>query len=495
MPPSPASSLVILLVLLASSARALETHDERVTLTPLLDGSLALDFAFESSSTRDDARHRAKTSKTLASTLTTSDAASLEVWFGRGRWNARRWGAPPSTARAIGAEVIGRWRARALAGEGWRRATRTLGGTFCASLRAMDAGAVTTEPALGFRPWDGDERGRVGTVDEDVVKRASLPGEAVCVENLAPWLKQLPCRDRAGLAKALKTAHVVFGARHVTLGARMWMDGDTVRTEQTLMMVLRSDGDAFRGVMDLIKEAGANTCVAADSSRVQIYDGEEVRTFDLSAANARALDAWAMRPVHRAPKLFIERFLTGTGNENGGIVIDVERNLEEKNAHASSPIRIRLFQPLPWFVRLYMHTLSVELDGEVVRGATEGIRYVPAKDRVRSSLLELQMVIPSNASTLRLSLDFDKGFLRSREFPPDANRGFDLPSARLDYFALEGDARPSSVYLNGLLLLLPTPDFSMVYNAVALAGSALSILVLTTIRSLTVREAWRDYKV
>lgn len=27
-----------------------------------------------------------------------------------------------------------------------------------------------------------------------------LPEEALCTENLAPWLRMLPCRDKAGLA-------------------------------------------------------------------------------------------------------------------------------------------------------------------------------------------------------------------------------------------------------------------------------------------------------
>jgi phosphatidylinositol glycan class T len=165
-----------------------------------------------------------------------------------------------------------------------------------------------------------------------------------------------------------------------------------------------------------------------------------------------------------------------------------------------------LFQPLPWFVKLYMHTLSIELDGVAVsREVLDEMHFVPAEDRVRSSLLELQMVLPANASMLRLRLDFDKGFLR----------GFDLPPARFDAFrVIHADTRvprtqqasafldklrassvaPETLYMNSLLLLLPTPDFSMTFNVAAMTGSVLSILFLSLMRAMTARESWKDYR-
>ena len=484
---------------------AAETFEERVDVAPLPDGAIALTFRFDSSSS-SSARHRSKTSKTLASVLAASRATELELWFGRGRWNARRWGASSVTARPIGAEVRGSWRTRAEAERGWRTATTTLGGVFCASLSALWESEATTEPMLAFREWDGGALGRRAIEGEDVVKHASLPAEAVCVENLAPWLKQLPCRDRAGLAKALKTAHTVFGASHLTFGLRLWTEGELVRVEQTLMMVLPGDGEAFKSVLGIIRSAKENACIATDRSLVHVMDGDDARMFDTASFDLSDSDVASLRTHLRKPQLFVERFLTGSGNENGGIIINVERAMNGADA-PSVPIRARLFQPLPWFVRMYTHTLSIEFDGRVApKGALEGIRYVPAQDRVRSSLIEMQIVIPANASTMRLSVDFDKGFLRAHEFPPDANRGFDLPPARLDFFSVKVDegrgmeaaresrARPEAVYMNGLLLLLPTPDFSMSYNAAAMMGSAISALLLTAMRSMTSREAWKEYR-
>ena len=157
------------------------------------------------------------------------------------------------------------------------------------------------------------------------------------------------------------------------------------------------------------------------------------------------------------------------------------------------------------------------------RPSVEGIRWVPGTDRRRPSVLELQLSLPASASVARVYVGFEKAFLRLAEFPPDANRGFDLPAALLllpppDLVrfnrnrnrggdpssssspppllsplldAVEGlaappgggggsgdgypgsDSRlhsPEAVYMGGLLLPLPTPDFSMPFNVITMVG-------------------------
>ena len=374
--------------------------------------------------------------------LSESGFEELELWFGRGRWNARRWGAPPVTAKPIGAEVWATWAKNktrdADASQvdpslgGWKKAVKSLGGVFCASLSTLAESSALTQPVLAFQEWDGAKTARARVDADVVVKHASLPHESVCVENLAPWLKQLPCRDRSGIGKVLATAHAVFGARHLTFGLRLSKTNTEIISEQTLMMVVPTGDRAYGDIMESIAHSRNDACPAADDSYVHVRDGERLKT--LSALKGRdQLEAMTRGVNHRKPIVYVERFLTGNGNENGGIIIDVERTKGDLNG----PIRIRLFQPLPWFVKLFMHTLRIQHDGrDVSRDATEGIKFVPAIDRIRSSTLELQAVIPANVSTLRLYMQYDKGFLRQSEFPPDANRGFDLPPAKMDAFMI-----------------------------------------------------------
>jgi len=507
--------LVAFVVALVDVARASdETFVEEVLVERLNDGVGALVFSFTSDAPANST-HLSKTSKPIASLMRVSRAETLDLWFGRGRWNARRLGAPTVTAKPSGAEVVGTWDV-ADADAGWRDATTMLGGIFCASLSGLRASTATTTPAVMFRPWDGSSTTTKRVDREMVTKYAHLPREAVCVENLAPWLKQLPCRERGGFARALRSAHDVFGAEHLTFGVRARAVADRLRIEQTLMIVLPSASAAFARARDALSSAENARCVAADRSVLHIRHGDSLKPYEAGVdAFPESMEG---ETSFRTPTLFVERFFTGTGNEAGGVVFDVERAGGGLGKLANRPpVRVRLFQTFSWFVKMYLHTLTVEIDGRTVsRDAVDGVRFVPAVDRERSSELEVQMMLPANASTIRLQFDYDKGFLRAHEFPPDGNRGFDLPPARVDAFIVGVDSAatstiattrrtpfldrlradgvaPTATYTQGLLLLLPTPDFSMTFNVAGMTGTTLSILFVSTIARLVYREAWRGY--
>jgi GPI-anchor transamidase subunit T len=72
----------------------------------------------------------------------------------------------------------------------------------------------------------------------------------------------------------------------------------------------------------------------------------------------------------------------------------------------------------------YLHTLIAKLPDKTPLPLTT-LRYRPAIDRLRGTQLECQLVIPGN-STVSLTWEFDKSILRYTEYPPDANRGFDV---------------------------------------------------------------------
>ena len=197
-----------------------------------------------------------------------------------------------------------------------------------------------------------------------VTKYAHLPREAVCVENLAPWLKQLPCRERGGFARALRSAHDVFGAEHLTFGVRARVVGDRLSIEQTLMMALPSASTAFANAKDALSRAEDARCVATDRSLLHVRGGDSLKTYEMGVDEfPESMDG---ETSFRAPTLFVERFFTGTGNEAGGVVLDLERaNWGGGEFNGRAPVRVRLFQTFPWFVKMYLHTLAVEIDGSV----------------------------------------------------------------------------------------------------------------------------------
>jgi len=114
--------------------------------------------------------------------------------------------------------------------------------------------------------------------------------------------------------------------------------------------------------------------------------------------------------------------------------------------------------------------------------------YRPAVDRHRGTQLELLMSLPPN-STVTLTYDFEKAILRYTEYPPDANRGFNVAPAVIRILPRSHESEQSSVYLRttSLLLPLPTPDFSMPYNVIILTSTVMA-LAFGSIFNLLVRR-------
>ncbi len=182
------------------------------------------------------------------------------------------------------------------------------------------------------------------------------------------------------------------------------------------------------------------------------------------------------------PPLYAFRSFTGHGQERGGVQTLLT------NPSPTSPIEFIYFESLPWFMKPYLHTLKARLsrypstlnDSDIIKS----IYYRPALDRHRGTQLELLISAPA-ASTVVLTYDFDKAILRYTEYPPDANRGFDiapavirvLPPNSTGYAAPASSAAPAAIYLRttSLLLPLPTPDFSMPYNVIILTSTVMAL--------------------
>ena len=145
----------------------------------------------------------------------------------------------------------------------------------------------------------------------------------------------------------------------------------------------------------------------------------------------------------------------------------------------------------------YLHTVKARVSTSVASNAsilTETF-YRPALDRQRGTQLELRILIPAQ-STVILTYDFEKAILRYTEYPPDANRGFDVAPAVIRIVPIL-DIAPSSppqnhdrstyIRTTSLLLPLPTPDFSMPYNVIILTSTVMA-LAFGSIFNLLVRR-------
>ena len=108
-------------------------------------------------------------------------------------------------------------------------------------------------------------------------------------------------------------------------------------------------------------------------------------------------------------------------------------------------------------------------------------------------MLQFILKLPPN-STVDVTFDVTKAFLRYTEHPPDAQRGWDLPPAVLmplpdDAANRAGDVNPQTarqrVYTSTLLVDLATPDFSMPYNVIIFSCSLIAFIFGSIFNLLT----------
>lgn len=194
------------------------------------------------------------------------------------------------------------------------------------------------------------------------------------------------------------------------------------------------------------------------------------------------------------PLLYAERSFTGYGQERGGVRTIL------KNPSVNQAVEFVYLESLPWFMRTYLHTLSAKLsDTNQAEQANSSqpeiikkLYYRPALDRHRPTHLEIGMSVPAN-STVTLTYDFEKAILRYTEYPPDANRGFDIPPAIIHTLppsntnSTSNDHKQTYIRTTTLLLSLPTPDFSMPYNVIILTSTVMA-LAFGSIFNLLVRR-------
>lgn len=90
-------------------------------------------------------------------------------------------------------------------------------------------------------------------------------------------------------------------------------------------------------------------------------------------------------------------------------------------------------------------------------------------------------------STIHLTMDVTKSFLRYTEHPPDAQRGWDLPPAVfVPLNSANGSAsRYQRIYTPSLLVDLATPDFSMPYNVIILSCTLITLVFGSVFNLLT----------
>jgi phosphatidylinositol glycan class T len=395
-----------------------------------------------------------------------ADASKVALRMTRGRWQ-QNWGALPDEGRHIGGtgmEVIATLRDPTR----WKPLVNALSGLFCASLNYMDE-TRSVQPIFAFND------------DTGIVMHGLLPSETVCTENLTPFLKLLPCKNKAGVASLLSSR--LFNTDFSSLSVEL-MDG--VLEQRIELVVDRQRIVNHKGALDvpgslpdylltcLDRPYGSDvTCFPADTRESQPWTLSEIFGRPIAsscpvASNTAILidgtshtltdapfDITHVKQVHGIlPPILAKRSLTSQGSSLHGKMTLLVNNT------CSESIEVLYYSVLPWFLRPYLHSLHASND------SIKNLSYTPAIDRHRPARLEMKLHAQPGLTTV--AFDLERTVLRYAEYPPDANRGFDIPGAYLRAGNYELRTTPA-------LLSLPTPDFSMPYNVIILTCTVIAL--------------------
>jgi len=513
----------LLVAVFANSIYADESFYEEMLIRVLPDGKLMTHFQFTTRWDVDKTQQSAFNHfnlfpKSLGNVIRKFHVDELHLSFTQGRWIFSQWGYPVNAAPA-GVELWTWFEDGYDANSLWKGLASTLSGLFCATLDQMGV-TNTINPQLSFTHEGDSYFGRATNNSETSLRYSSLAHEAVCTENLTPWMKLLPCRGKAGLAyllNSLKLYDTHFHSMQTHLRSRcldkVGCKNPSLELVQTLTVVfdvLQLEEISFSS---LFGRSEVVACPLANESRVYIQKNppsfnyemtstpqpsntdDQLQTYDLKKMNSPLslklqVNAKENKQAPKPAQLSVSRIFTGNGQEFGGFAVYLIN-------HQDTPLKISYFETVPWILRLFLHTLEMSINGDKVDPfqEMESFKFTPAEDHGKPAKVEFIMTLPPKSNTI-FTLQFEKAFLHWTEYPPDAHRGFDIGPAVVTGFF---DAKHQDVKFNGLewspilykktprnqvnfkiyseplLLNLPTPDFSMPYNVMTLTGTIFAL--------------------
>ncbi|EGG24949.1 hypothetical protein DFA_03194 [Cavenderia fasciculata] len=370
------------------------------------------------------------------------------------------------------------------------------------------------------------------------VRYGLLPRESVCTENLTPWLKLLPCRSQSGLAKLLNP-HRLYDVHYHSMSITIRKVQNNQNNNQVQSPILQSiqtlsivhdipPKEPNKKLIDINfgslfgVENGLSSCPLASSSKVYIKKSDNQLAIEPKATQDTLnylvydLTSWSTsNPLKLLMKwnrsfkkdsvspVIAHSHLTGYGQERGGIAIQIYNNFNH-------PINITYYQAIPWYLRIYFHTFKCSINNNLISNQDfKFIKFNPSEFKSSPSTIEFSLELGAD-TVASMSIDFDKVFLHYTAHPPDANRGFDLGSGVVTtfidpkYFTQtstslmdiesptkilqqekekkqisdnddDSNSIPVHIYTEGLLITLPTPDFSMLYNVITLTGTVFAL--------------------
>lgn len=470
--------------------------------------------------------------------VATTDLDTLHFSLTKGNWNYRNWGYPirssPPGAQ-IRAQFS---RHNENLYRSWKRLVNSLAGKFCSSFASADEKSVVTSRLLFSHttslPNSTDNVFYSNLPEETLCTENLTPWKKLlpCYSKsgLASLLNSVNL-----LRSSYSSLSIDLDPRACISGDANTIDCERVELVQTVTVVfnplLQFEGKQIWSLTKLFGNPIRRKCALAEHSRIYVdiselddksklypstYEEHRISVskdpkddrlyavFDavpqLQVNSTSTKDVnlgikqnqiFKRPPVSSRPNIpvHLRTHIAGTGLTDGTIVATISNNLDES-------IHITYMDAIPHFLRVYMHTLTIRTSsGQELR--PDSVNFVLSVDE-RPSVIEFTVILPANSET-QISYDFERAFLRWTDFKPDANKGVLLGSSMISFPLRAGKkslvmhtdeaqnlanstsytesldkSETLKIYARPLLVILPTPDFSMPYNVICLVCTLLA---------------------
>lgn len=472
----------------------------------------------------------------LAELISISDINALHFSLTKGNWNYRHWGYP-TRSNPPGAQIRVRFsQHNKSTRKSWNRLVNLLDGKFCASLDSADEfNSVASKLSFGEHLLENStvETYYSNLPEETMCTENLTPWKKLlpCYSNsgLASLLNA-----ESLLQSSYSSLSIDIQPKDCIISGRISSDCEQVHLTQTFSIVFNPlrqfEGRQTWSLIKILGSSIQRACPLATSSRIHVditnLDNKNKlfpQTFiehnvELQVDSSR--DIWEKRnyAVYDVSELVASQNATGLNigvkqnqlfkhtplSSRPTIPIYFRTNLAGSDGIVASikntnrePIIATYMDVVPHYLRVYLHTLVVK--------TTTGDDITPSKvnfdwtNSDRPSLIEITLTVPANTE-VRIFYEFEKVFMRWTDYKPDANKGILVGSASISILyccecmahhvmpigAIQSTTNSSrlkcnrnddisiyKMYARPLLIVLPTPDFSMPYNVICLVCSIL----------------------
>ena len=429
-------------------------------------------------------------------------------------------------------------------GEGWVRLTNTVGAKFCAGANVRQRGLprfyeVGRGMTKNNKKKNGLEFGsrKIASKNRSTTTTLfqSYPKEIACVENVASFFEMLPCGGRRGVANIIASERsaliadvtfLSFGASYERGRFSLSMTGVASREVIEKMARERNDVKACAAAKEVSRMYAL--LGNGDVRSVDLRESKKSSVAELLSSLKISATSTSSSPVKvDAPRVTITRAILGSGSIRGAISLSVSRF---ENARGDTVVRI--FHPVPDYVRVFRHTFEVVSKRSSKGGDdSSSISNDSAVSDISwgKELLEMKIKLPRGLDSVTIRFDFEKIFLPLELFEADAERGMTFPPAiafsaaapgaesssdRSDNDTLgryerayaklgfaqsplfekliENEKNDFAHFLDALTVILPVPDGAMPFNATAMACVAFVAHLGALAKILLKRENYDD---